>query len=150
MKKDNHTWTPAGWTPTTTSLRFQLVSQVARLDADGGCSRWGDRSFAPRRRSPYFAPVVVVVVNLAAPSQCAQRLRSSSRSLSPRSLSSAASTQVLTLCLRVFFLTFPALHRASLASRASLPLVALRPPLFPPVPAHETLIVSLAPLQCIP
>ena len=72
QKKDNHTWTPAGWTPTTTSPRFQLVSQVACLDANSGCSRWGDRSSAFRRRLPSFAPVVVVV-DLAAFPQRASR-----------------------------------------------------------------------------
>ena len=69
-----------GWTPTTTSSRFQLVSQVACLDANSGCSRWGDRWSLFRRRSPSFAPVVVVV-DLAAPSQRAMRSRSLLRSL---------------------------------------------------------------------
>ena len=66
-RKNNHTWTPAGWTPTTTSSRFQLVSQVACLDANSGCFRWGDRSSAFQRHLPSFAPVIVVV-DLAAPS----------------------------------------------------------------------------------
>ena len=60
--KDNRTWAPLGWTPTTTSPRFQLVSQFACPDANSGCLRWGDRSSAFRRRLPSFAPVVVVVV----------------------------------------------------------------------------------------
>ena len=114
---DNHTWTPAGWTPTTTSSRFQLVSQVARLDANSGCSRWGDRSFAFRRRSPSFAPVVVVV-DLAAPSQRALRSRLLLRSLSPCSIPSAAPTWAPASRSCAFFPALPTLLRPPSASCA--------------------------------
>ena len=79
-KTNNQTWEPAGWTPTTTSSRFQLVSQVACLDANSGCSHWGDQSSISWRRSSYFAPVVVVV-DFAAPSQRVSHSRLSLRSL---------------------------------------------------------------------
>ena len=104
--KDKNIWTPAGWTPTTTSSRFQLVSQVACLDANSGCFRWGDRSIALRRRSPSFAPVVVVV-DLAAPSQRAPRPRSLLRSPLHQSLFSAVPAQVLARRFRAVSLLLP-------------------------------------------
>ena len=45
VKDGNRTWKPVGWTPTTTSSQFQLVSRVACLVANSGCSLWGDQSF---------------------------------------------------------------------------------------------------------
>ena len=135
---NNQTWEPAGWTPTTTSSRFQLVSQVACLDANSGCSRWGDRSFAFRHRSPSFAPVVVVV-DLAAPSQRALRSRLLLRSLSFRSAPPAAPTQALASRSRAFFPG--SLHPPSppFCVVRSVPLVALRLLSPPLVFAHDAL-----------
>ena len=71
--------------------------------------------------------------------------------LSPFALSLLLHLLRCLLCtLALFSLSLPALHRTSLASRASLPLVALRPPLSPFVPVHEALVVLLAPLQRAP
>ena len=129
QKRDNHTWVPSGWTPTTTSSRFQLVSQVACLDANSGCFRWGDRWIAFRHRSPSSAPVVVVV-DLAAPSLRALRPHSLPRSPIPQILSSAALAQMLAQRSRSFpplFLAPPrpfsatrALYRLSLHAHSSL------------------------------
>ena len=144
--QDNRTWIPAGWTPTTTSPRFQLVSQVARLDANGGCSHWGDRSFAFRRRSPYFGPIVVVA-DLAAPSQRALRPRSSLCSPPPCSPSLVAPAQMLALRHRVFFLHLPLLSVASpLRVVPPCRLVALR---SAPSPLISVLIrLSSCPCHC--
>ena len=131
--KDNHTWTLAGWTPTTTSSRFQLVSQVACLDANSGCSRWGDRSFASRSRSPSFAPVVVVV-DLAALSLRASRLCSLPRPLLYQSLSHVVPVQVLALRSCAFFLAAPTFTYLSLCDVCPVLLCHLTPSSPSPCP----------------
>ena len=138
-----------GWTPTTTSPRFQLVSQVACLDANSGCSRWGDRTIAFRRRSPSLASVVVVA-DLAVPSQRALRFRSLLRSLLPQSLPPVVPALVLAQRSRAAFPTSPALScPPPCGVRFTLPF-ALHPLLPLSALARDALLVLPAPVYCAP